>query len=92
MLSVIVQDNGPGISAENQKKLFRPFTTLPETRCINPKAVGIGLFTSKIICEKLSGDICCFSTGQGEGATFEFRIQLVGSTLVTNPAIARQII
>lgn len=43
---------------------------------MNPKAVGNGLFTSKVICEKLGGDICCFSNGPGTGSTFEFRIQL----------------
>ena len=79
LLSVIVQDHGPGISVENQKRLFRPFTTIAATRNLNPKAVGIGLFTSKIICDKLGGDICCYSDGQNQGATFEFRIQLVGT-------------
>lgn len=61
LLSVIVHDMGPGISHEDQRKLFQPFTTLDATRHLNPKGVGIGLYVSKLICEKLGGDIVCFS-------------------------------
>lgn len=76
LLSVIVQDAGPGINESDQKKLFKPFTTLKRQNKINPNGVGIGLYVCKVICEKLGGDICCFSDGQGCGATFEFRIQM----------------
>ena len=38
---------------------------------------GIGLYASKVICEKLGGDIFCFSSDEDyDGAIFEFRIQL----------------
>ena len=74
LLSVIVKDSGPGISEEDQMELFKPFTTLERTRDVNPKAVGIGLYTCKLICERLGGDICCFSDGPDTGTTFEFRI------------------
>ena len=76
LLSVIVQDQGPGIEKSDQQLLFQPFTTLEKTRSINPNGAGIGLFASKVICEKLGGDICVFSNGQNKGAIFEFRIQL----------------
>ena len=61
LLSVIVQDKGPGISQEDQAKLFQPFTTLTANRNLNPKGVGISLYVCKLICEKLGGDISCFS-------------------------------
>jgi len=78
LLSVIVQDKGPGISLEDQKKLFQPFSTLEANRHLNPKGVGIGLYVSKLICDKLEGDISCFSNPeQGLGSTFEFRLQLM---------------
>ena len=41
---------------------------------MNPNGAGIGLFASKVICEKLGGDICFFSNGLNKGAIFEFRI------------------
>ena len=42
----------------------------------NPNGLGLGLFVSKLICERSKGDICCFSKGLGHGAAFEFRIQV----------------
>ena len=51
LLSVIVRDMGPGISQEDQLKLFQPFITLEANRHLNPKGVGIGLYVSKMICE-----------------------------------------
>lgn len=73
---MIVQDQGPGIEANDQEKLFKPFKTLENSSKINPNGVGIGLFVSKLLCERSGGDICCFSDGQGCGTTFEFRIYL----------------
>ena len=32
MLSVIVQDEGPGIPIEDQEKIWEPFVTLERTR------------------------------------------------------------
>ena len=43
---------------------------------MNPKGAGIGLYASKIICEKLGGDISCFTNQNSSGTTFQFRIQL----------------
>ena len=74
LLSVIVQDDGPGISLEDQEKLFKPFEIIKNMSKINPNGVGLGLYVSKVICEKLKGDIACFSNGIGSGTTFEFRI------------------
>ena len=36
----------------------------------------MGLYVSRVICEKLGGDICAFSDGLDKGTLFEFRIQL----------------
>ena len=51
LLSVIVRDMGPGISQDDQLKLFQPFVTLDANRHLNPKGVGIGLYVSKMICD-----------------------------------------
>ena len=74
ILSVIVRDEGQGIDASDMDKLFKPFSTLQNSNKINPNGVGIGLFISKLLCEKSGGDISCFSDGLGCGATFEFRL------------------
>ena len=56
-LVVIVADNGPGISEEDQQKLFKPFTKLKDTNKINPNGAGLGLNICKMICRNLGGDI-----------------------------------
>lgn len=76
LLSIVVQDSGAGISEGDVSKLFQPFVTLEDTRSINPNGLGLGLFVSKVICERSGGDISCFSNGLGQGSSFEFRIQV----------------
>ena len=60
---MIVRDFGPGISEEDQRRLFKPFVSLD--RALSGQELksgaGIGLYACKVICEKLGGDICCFS-------------------------------
>lgn len=75
MLSVIVQDEGPGIVAEDQDKIWEPFHILERSRRFNPHGVGLGLTLCKIICENFDGDIAVCSDGE-KGATFEFRFKV----------------
>ena len=57
MLSIGVIDNGPGISKEDQLKLFKPFGTLEANADLNPNGIGLGLSICKMICCCLGGDI-----------------------------------
>ena len=75
MISVIVQDDGPGIAPDDQDRIWLPFTTLERNRHLNPHGVGLGLTLCKIICENFGGDIAVFSEGQN-GSTFEFRFMV----------------
>lgn len=68
---VEVIDNGVGISAENQKKLFKTFGKLTATSSMNTEGVGLGLTICKNICEKLDGWIKVESVPE-KGATFTF--------------------
>ena len=54
---VEVQDTGVGIKAEDQKKLFKMFTMLRDTRQMNSNGVGLGLFICKQIVEQFGGSI-----------------------------------
>jgi two-component system, NtrC family, nitrogen regulation sensor histidine kinase NtrY len=62
-----VTDNGCGIPAEVQEKIFVPFFTTKE------KGSGIGLSLSRQIVHMHGGTLTCRSK-QGEGATFTIRI------------------
>jgi len=56
-LRVSIKDNGPGISQEDLKKLFKPFSKLASTSQLNPNGSGLGLYNCKLICTSLGGDI-----------------------------------
>ena len=64
MLEMSVFDNGPGISAEDQLKLFKPFVQLSATKSLNPNGNGLGLNICKMIAKNLGGDIDVESDGK----------------------------
>lgn len=75
MLSIIVQDSGPGILPQDQERIWLPYTTLERSRRLNPHGVGLGLTLCKYICESFGGDIAVCSDGVN-GSTFEFRFRV----------------
>jgi len=71
-IAVKVTDSGPGLSEEQQRKVFDPFYTTKETG----KGTGLGLWVSYSIMEKMGGAIKVDSR-VGEGATFIVEIPAV---------------
>ncbi len=65
-----VQDNGPGISKEDQAKLFLPFTRLHQARATGH---GLGLSIVRRIMEKLGGEAWVESE-PGKGSRFGFSL------------------
>jgi signal transduction histidine kinase len=74
-IKVEVEDNGVGISPANQKKLFKLFGFLNDTKSMNTKGIGLGLAISKKIINQFGGDIKVRSEF-GEGSTFYFNMKL----------------
>jgi signal transduction histidine kinase len=70
---VSVTDQGPGISEEDQKKLFRKFTRLSARPTAGESSNGLGLSIVKRLAESMSGNISCTSA-LGQGATFTLRL------------------
>ncbi len=70
-LRVHVTDNGPGISAENQKVIFEKFRQAGDTMTEKPEGTGLGLPISRQIIEHLGGRLWVQSE-PGAGATFAF--------------------
>ncbi len=68
-LQVKVKDEGPGISADDQKRLFGKFVRLSAKPTGSESSSGLGLSIVKKITELMHGTIRCEST-IGEGATF----------------------
>lgn len=68
---VEVVDTGPGISAADQERIFKPFERLGEVGVI--QGTGLGLTIARRIAQALGGDVTCESTpGTGSTFTFEF--------------------
>ena len=56
-LTVIVDDNGPGIPAEQREDVFRPFFRLDAARNQNEGGTGLGLSIARDIARSHGGDI-----------------------------------
>lgn len=69
MARIAVKDQGPGIAAEDQKKLFRKFSRLKNRPTGGETSTGLGLAIVKILTEKLFGTIEVNSS-PGKGSEF----------------------
>jgi len=68
-IALSVRDEGPGLSPEDQRMLFRPFTRLSANAAAHEHSVGLGLSIVKLMAEGMGGDARCESE-LGRGATF----------------------
>mmetsp|Transcript_14092 Transcript_14092/g.16342 ORF Transcript_14092/g.16342 Transcript_14092/m.16342 type:complete len:143 (+) Transcript_14092:117-545(+) len=71
IISLRVEDNGPGISEENLGKLFVNFGTLSEHEQNNPQGTGLGLSICKLLAHKMNGSVYAESE-LGRGTSFIF--------------------
>ncbi len=71
---VEVSDEGPGISEEDQKKLYKKFQTLSARPTAGETSNGIGLSVAKALADKTGTQLVCVSKA-GEGTTFAVRIR-----------------
>jgi signal transduction histidine kinase len=65
-----VQDNGPGLTPEQQASLFQPFARVTETRV---EGHGLGLSIVRRIAEKLGG-MAGVESQPGAGSRFWFEL------------------
>jgi len=68
-----VRDEGPGLSQEDQVKLFQRGIQLSSVATGGESSSGYGLAVAKELIDKLGGDLWCEST-LGVGACFSFRL------------------
>jgi signal transduction histidine kinase len=73
-----VQDEGPGLTAVEQAKLFQRGVTLGAVPTGGESSTGFGLAVARELVGQLGGTIRCESQ-HGQGATFSFRLPLAGA-------------
>jgi CheY-like chemotaxis protein len=74
-IQIDVQDSGIGISAEQQKSLFRSFQQADSGIARKFGGTGLGLAISKGIVEMMGGKIW-LESAEGQGSIFSFIVQL----------------
>ncbi|MCC4772087.1 PAS domain-containing protein [Methanosarcina sp. DH2] len=77
LVEIMVKDNGIGIKAEDQHKLFKPFSQVDPFSSKKFQGTGLGLALVKQIVN-LHGGSVWFSSKIGEGSTFAFTIPING--------------
>lgn len=83
-LVIEVEDTGPGIDIEDQKRVFNPFVQLAEGA--EQKGTGLGLAISRQFIELMSGTITLESTlGKGSVFHIEIPVELASNAEVKNP-------
>jgi signal transduction histidine kinase len=68
-----VKDQGPGLSAEDQAKLYQRGAKLTPQPTGGEPSTGFGLAVAKEFIDKLGGNISCESA-LGQGSCFSFRL------------------
>jgi hypothetical protein len=84
-VTLSVRDTGIGISAEQQSRLFRPFTQVDNSITRRFGGSGLGLSIVKQLAELMSGDVTVHSL-PGSGATFTVTLKLKPAFVADGPA------
>jgi PAS domain S-box-containing protein len=83
-LTFTVKDDGYGISAEDQKKLFGRNVRIHRKEWKRVKGTGLGLFIVKNVAQRHGGDAWVESV-EGQGSTFRITLPLEGANLLGSP-------
>jgi len=73
LIEFSVKDQGPGISKDDQLKLYQRFQQLTAQPTGGESSTGLGLFIIKTILDKIGGEILCESE-VGQGTCFTVRL------------------
>nr|WP_275425579.1 PAS domain-containing sensor histidine kinase [Methanosarcina horonobensis] len=89
MVEIMVKDTGIGIKAEDQHKLFKPFSQVNSLSSKKSQGTGLGLSLVKQIVN-LHGGYVWFRSEEGEGSTFAFVIPITAKKC--SPAAIKKVI
>ena len=84
---VDIQDNGIGIAAEDQEKIFERFQQAGNILTDKPQGTGLGLPITRQILERFGGSLSLVSA-PGQGASFSFRLP-TAAAVAAEPKVAK---
>ena len=90
-IKVCVTDTGQGISPEDQKKLFQPFSQVDASPTRKTSGSGLGLSICRALVEMHGGEIGLESEF-GKGSTFYFTLPLLNDALIREKLSSNSII
>ena len=71
-----VEDQGIGIAAEDQRRIFARFTRGTDRRVLAKPGTGLGLYVSRGLAEQMDGSLTLERSEPGKGSTFTLRLPL----------------
>lgn len=71
---ISISDNGNGIPDENVQFLFSKYQQINTKKGANVISTGLGLYISKLLAEKMNGNLKLENTKLGEGSTFSLSL------------------
>lgn len=87
-LTFEIQDTGPGIAAEEQHKLFKPFSQT-KTGEAAQEGTGLGLAISHRLVNLMGGNFAIVSA-VGQGTTFSFTLPISSAAIPNCPALQQR--
>ncbi len=84
LASIAVTDQGVGISAADQERIFERFYRVDPARSRRTGGTGLGLAIVKHVASGLGGEVSVWS-GQGQGSTFTLLLPVPPATHETAP-------
>jgi signal transduction histidine kinase len=73
-VAVTIRDDGIGVSATDQARLFTRFTRGTDRRVLEQPGSGLGLYLSRGLAEQMGGSLALASSQPGRGSTFVLRL------------------
>ena len=79
VLKIAVEDDGPGVGADDRERVFQPFTRLEMSQQIDPAGHGLGLAIVRQVARWHGGEVRVDESPRLGGARFELSVGLRGA-------------